>query len=215
MLLGIVGHLKKVYSRLKILTKISHMFWKSIINLIFKVDLDDYSQSSNNKDSETHMDKTTGEPDIDMKPGKLSKRRKRTAFTSSQLLELEKEFIAKKYLSLNERSDIARLLNLSEMQIKIWFQNRRAKWKRIKAGFYRNMQKSNQQQCSPKSNNSRSSSSFADDNNNNNINIAQPKTKIFVPIPVHVSRIISKNQQDQFGKFQRSKFSGPSNFNIL
>lgn len=187
---------------------------KIVINLIFKTELDDdeYSQSSNNRDSGTHMDKTTGEPDIDETPGKLSKRRKRTAFTSSQLLELEKEFIAKKYLSLNERSDIARLLNLSEMQIKIWFQNRRAKWKRIKAGFYRNMQKSNEQQYSPKSNNS-GSSSLADDINNSQI--SQPKTKIFVPIPVHVSRIISKNQQDQFGKFQRSKFSGPSNFNLL
>lgn len=59
-------------------------------------------------------------------------RRRRTAFTSEQLLELEKEFHCKKYLSLSERSSIARTLCLSEVQIKIWFQNRRAKWKRSK-----------------------------------------------------------------------------------
>uniref|UniRef100_T1GHB5 Homeobox domain-containing protein n=1 Tax=Megaselia scalaris TaxID=36166 RepID=T1GHB5_MEGSC len=43
-------------------------------------------------------------------------RRRRTAFTSEQLLELEREFHAKKYLSLTERSQIATTLKLSEVQ---------------------------------------------------------------------------------------------------
>ena len=48
-------------------------------------------------------------------------RRRRTAFTSEQLLELEKEFHAKKYLSLTERSQIAHTLKLSEVQVQSAF----------------------------------------------------------------------------------------------
>lgn len=50
-------------------------------------------------------------------------RRRRTAFTSGQLLELEREFQAKKYLSLTERSEIANSLKLSEVQVIIFTQN--------------------------------------------------------------------------------------------
>lgn len=50
-------------------------------------------------------------------PGGGGHRRRRTAFTSDQLLELEKEFHSKKYLSLTERSMIARQLRLSEVQV--------------------------------------------------------------------------------------------------
>jgi len=45
------------------------------------------------------------------------RRRRRTAFSSDQLVELEREFAGKKYLSLTERSLIARQLRLSEVQV--------------------------------------------------------------------------------------------------
>ncbi|XP_016928094.2 homeobox protein unplugged [Drosophila suzukii] len=100
-------------------------------------------------------------------------RRRRTAFTSEQLLELEREFHAKKYLSLTERSQIATSLKLSEVQVKIWFQNRRAKWKRVKAGLT---------------------------SHGLGRNGSTSGTKIVVPIPVHVNRFAVRSQHQQLEK---------------
>ncbi len=120
----------------------------NFISFLFLDSLNCPTTSDSDEDDNSSLNKTS-----------ITIRRKRTAFTNEQLIELEAEFQQKKYLSLVERSQIAQTLNLSEIQVKIWWQNRRAKWKRIKAGQLRQF------------------SAHCQTNN-----------KIFCPIPVHVKK---------------------------
>ncbi|XP_025926391.1 ventral anterior homeobox 2, partial [Apteryx rowi] len=57
-------------------------------------------------------------------------KRTRTSFTAEQLYRLELEFQRCQYVVGRERTELARQLNLSETQVKVWFQNRRTKQKK-------------------------------------------------------------------------------------
>nr|XP_030132534.3 homeobox protein vex1 [Taeniopygia guttata] len=56
--------------------------------------------------------------------------RPRTKFSAAQLQELERSFREQRYIGAGEKRRLAAVLNLSQSQIKTWFQNRRMKFKR-------------------------------------------------------------------------------------
>ncbi|CAG9794769.1 unnamed protein product [Diatraea saccharalis] len=64
---------------------------------------------------------------------KNAKRKPRILFSQTQVHALEIRFRAQKYLTAPEREELAKNLNLTPTQVKIWFQNRRYKSKRIKS----------------------------------------------------------------------------------
>ncbi|KAJ3604930.1 hypothetical protein NHX12_026981 [Muraenolepis orangiensis] len=94
----------------------------------------DQDESSSASEDASHPSPSPSPPAPPPGPKSSKSRRIRTAFTVDQLRILEYSFSTSHYLSVLERHALASALRLSETQVKIWFQNRRTKWKKDRDG---------------------------------------------------------------------------------
>ncbi|CAD5225181.1 unnamed protein product [Bursaphelenchus okinawaensis] len=90
-----------------------------------KTEIDDEKAKSD------HGESDGGEDMEESFDGKKRKRKRRVLFTKAQTFALERRFRHQKYLSAPEREELAREINLTATQVKIWFQNHRYKNKKV------------------------------------------------------------------------------------
>ncbi|XP_045644451.1 homeobox protein CDX-4 [Ursus americanus] len=96
---------------------------------LFPIDADAVDASSPNRSS--HSPYAWMRKTVQVTGKTRTKEKYRVVYTDHQRLELEKEFHCNRYITIRRKSELAVNLGLSERQVKIWFQNRRAKERKM------------------------------------------------------------------------------------
>nr|XP_027194926.1 probable serine/threonine-protein kinase DDB_G0282963 [Dermatophagoides pteronyssinus] len=105
--------------------------YPTTINVIDEQNNDIQTQNNHHHNSKTTyewMNKSANSNSSQSSTGKTrTKDKYRVVYTENQRIELEKEFMFSRYITIKRKAELANELSLSERQVKIWFQNRRAK----------------------------------------------------------------------------------------